>query len=79
MPKAPKVVNDYPDEVHYGYVIVTVDGQHVTMRWKSPAERWGTGCMDNHGHSWNTRWIDMEKKSFKKLQPGAFKRIGAIV
>jgi len=30
-----KVVNDYPDEVHYGYVIVTVDGQHVTMRWKA--------------------------------------------
>jgi len=30
-----KVVHDYDDEVHYGYVIVTVDGPRVTMRWKA--------------------------------------------
>ncbi len=30
-----KVVNDYHDEAHYGYVIVTVDGPHVTMKWKA--------------------------------------------
>jgi len=30
-----KVVHDYDDEVHYGYVIVTVDGPRVTMKWKA--------------------------------------------
>jgi hypothetical protein len=29
------VVHDYDDEVHYGYVIVTVDGPRVTMKWKA--------------------------------------------
>jgi len=30
-----KVVNDYQDDVHYGYAIVTVDGSLVTMEWKA--------------------------------------------
>jgi 3',5'-cyclic AMP phosphodiesterase CpdA len=30
-----KVVHDYDDQVHYGYIIVTVDGPHVTMKWKA--------------------------------------------
>lgn len=30
-----EVVNDYHNEALYGYVLVTVDGPHVTMRWKA--------------------------------------------
>ena len=30
-----KIVNDYHDEEHYGYIIVTVDGPRVTMKWKA--------------------------------------------
>lgn len=30
-----KVVNDYYDEVHYGYVLVTIDSNKVTMEWKA--------------------------------------------
>jgi hypothetical protein len=30
-----KVVHDYDDEVHCGYVILTVDGPHVKMKWKA--------------------------------------------
>jgi hypothetical protein len=30
-----KVVNDYHDEEHYGYVLVTVDDAKVTMEWKA--------------------------------------------
>ena len=30
-----KVLNDYHDEGHYGYVLVTVDGPRVTMKWKA--------------------------------------------
>ena len=30
-----KVVNDYHDQTHDGYVLVTVDGPLVTMKWKA--------------------------------------------
>lgn len=36
-----KVVGDYHAEGHYGYVIVTVDGPHVTMKWKSLSNNGG--------------------------------------
>jgi hypothetical protein len=33
--EGPKVVNDYHDQTHYGYILVTVDGPKVTMEWKA--------------------------------------------
>jgi hypothetical protein len=30
-----KVVNDFHSEGNYGYIVVTVEGPHVTMKWKS--------------------------------------------
>jgi hypothetical protein len=30
-----KIANDYHDEVHYGYVVVTVNGPRVMMEWKA--------------------------------------------
>ena len=30
-----RVVNDYHDQVHYGYVLVTLDEAKVTMEWKA--------------------------------------------
>lgn len=30
-----KIVNDYHDEVHYGYGLVTVNGPRVVMEWKA--------------------------------------------
>jgi hypothetical protein len=33
-PEGDKIDNDYHDEVHYGYAIVTVDGPRVVMEWK---------------------------------------------
>lgn len=30
-----KIVNEYHDEVHYGYVLVTIDGPKVVMEWRA--------------------------------------------
>ena len=34
-PEGDKIVNDYHDQGHYGYAIVTVDGPRVIMEWKA--------------------------------------------